>query len=76
MQRVAVARALMSRPRVLLADEPTGNLDRQTGVGIMKLLRDLNAESQLTIVLVTHDRALADQCDRRVELVEGCVKGD
>jgi lipoprotein-releasing system ATP-binding protein len=73
MQRVAIARALMNAPRVLLADEPTGNLDRQTGVQIMELLRSLNADQKLTIVMVTHDAALARQSDRVVQLVEGRV---
>lgn len=74
MQRVAIARALMNQPQVLLADEPTGNLDRQTGAQIMALLRSLNDENKLTIVMVTHDSALAEQTDRVVHLVEGCVK--
>ena len=73
MQRVAIARALMNRPDILLADEPTGNLDRQTGGQIMDVLRSLNAEHKLTIVMVTHDSALAEQTDRVVELVEGRV---
>jgi lipoprotein-releasing system ATP-binding protein len=74
MQRVAIARALMRRPKVLLADEPTGNLDRQTGVQIMELLRSLNADQKLTIVMVTHDMSLAQQSDRVVQLVEGRVR--
>ena len=74
MQRVAIARALMSRPKVLLADEPTGNLDRQTGVQIMELLRSLNVDQKLTIVMVTHDMTLAQQSDRVVQLVEGRVR--
>ena len=73
MQRVAIARALMNQPRVLLADEPTGNLDRQTGIQIMELLRSLNDDQKLTIVMVTHDAALARQTDRVVQLVEGRV---
>jgi lipoprotein-releasing system ATP-binding protein len=73
MQRVAIARALMNEPQVLLADEPTGNLDRQTGMQIMDLLRSLNADQKLTIVMVTHDAALARQSDRVVQLVEGRV---
>jgi lipoprotein-releasing system ATP-binding protein len=73
MQRVAIARALMNSPRILLADEPTGNLDRQTGGEIMQLLRSLNHDQKLTIVMVTHDAALARQSDRVVQLVEGRV---
>ena len=74
MQRAAIARALISQPRVLLADEPTGNLDRQTGREIMEILRTLNADQNLTIVMVTHDNALAAQADRTVRLVEGRVE--
>jgi lipoprotein-releasing system ATP-binding protein len=74
MQRAAIARALIAQPRMLFADEPTGNLDRQTGAEIMKLLRTLNAEQNLTIVMVTHDQAIAAQADRTVRLVEGLVE--
>ena len=73
MQRVAIARALMNQPKLLLADEPTGNLDRQTGGQIMEVLQALNADHKLTIVMVTHDSALACQTDRVVQLVEGRV---
>lgn len=73
MQRVAIARALLNQPKILLADEPTGNLDRQTGVQIMDLLRSLNRDRKLTIVMVTHDSAIAEQADRVVQLVEGRV---
>ena len=73
MQRVAIARALMNNPQLLLADEPTGNLDRHTGGQIMELLQALNADHKLTIVMVTHDAALARQTDRVVQLVEGRV---
>ncbi|MFO0905413.1 MAG: ABC transporter ATP-binding protein [Pirellulales bacterium] len=74
MQRAAIARALIANPEVLLADEPTGNLDRQTGREIMALLRTLNAEHRLTIVMVTHDLAIAAQADRTVRLAEGLVE--
>lgn len=74
MQRVAIARALMNEPEILLADEPTGNLDRHTGQQIMGLLQSLNDEHGLTIVMVTHDSALAEMTDRIVQLVEGRVK--
>jgi lipoprotein-releasing system ATP-binding protein len=74
MQRVAIARSLMSNPRLLLADEPTGNLDRRTSTEIMELLRSLNRDQKLTIVMVTHDLALADKADRTVRLHEGRVE--
>lgn len=74
MQRAAIARALISQPQLLLADEPTGNLDKQTGEEIMELLRTLNAEQNLTIVMVTHDNAIARQAHRTVQLVEGLVE--
>lgn len=73
MQRAAIARALISRPRLLLADEPTGNLDKKTGHEIMEILRRLNQEHQLTIVMVTHDPAIAQQADCTVRLNEGLV---
>jgi len=73
MQRAAIARALIAQPEVLLADEPTGNLDRETGEEIMSLLRRLNRERGLTLVMVTHDDAVAGQADRIVRLVEGQV---
>jgi lipoprotein-releasing system ATP-binding protein len=73
MQRTAIARALVARPRVLLADEPTGNLDKHTGEEIMQLLRRLNREQNLTIVMVTHDSTIAAQADRTVTLVDGRV---
>lgn len=74
MQRAAIARALIAQPDVLLADEPTGNLDRTTGQEILRLLRTLNAQQHLTIVMVTHDLAIAEQADRVVRLVEGRVE--
>jgi lipoprotein-releasing system ATP-binding protein len=74
MQRAAIARALLAKPRVLLADEPTGNLDRATGEQIMRMLRQLNREQKLTIVMVTHDPWIAEQADRVVRLVEGRIQ--
>jgi len=70
-QRVAVARALMNRPSVLLADEPTGNLDERTGDEVIRLLLDVCAEEQAALVLVTHNPAHAAKCDRRLFLHEG-----
>ena len=75
-QRVAVARALMNRPALLLADEPTGALDTASGEEVRQLLSELHADGQ-TIVLVTHDRALAESCTTRtVQLVDGRVAAD
>jgi lipoprotein-releasing system ATP-binding protein len=70
-QRVAIARALMNKPRVLFADEPTGNLDAETGRQIMNLLESLHKERRQTIVMVTHDRALAREADRVLVLKDG-----
>jgi putative ABC transport system ATP-binding protein len=70
-QRVAVARALVGRPHLLLADEPTGNLDSQMGDEIMAILRGLHREAQTTIVMVTHDERLAQQTERIVRLFDG-----
>jgi len=74
MQRAAIARSLIMRPQVLLADEPTGNLDRATGLEILRILRTLNAQENLTIVMVTHDLAIAEEADRIVRLCEGGVE--
>ncbi len=74
MQRAAIARALLMEPRVLLADEPTGNLDRAAGEQIMTMLRELKQQQKLTIVMVTHDRWIADQADRLVSLAEGRIE--
>jgi len=72
-QRVAVARALATRPSLLLADEPTGNLDSRTGAEIMALFQRLHAEGN-TIVLITHDQAVADQANRRIKISDGRVE--
>ncbi len=73
-QRVAIARAFASRPKVLFADEPTGNLDSATGQRIIELLFAMNREQHATLVLVTHDEALAARCTRRFELEAGRLK--
>ncbi len=70
-QRVAIARAFANQPKVLFADEPTGNLDRKTGARLAELLFDLNREQGTTLVLVTHDARLADPCNRIVRLDAG-----
>jgi lipoprotein-releasing system ATP-binding protein len=72
-QRVAVARALVCQPSVLLADEPTGNLDEKTGAELQQLLREMHAEHGLTSVIVTHNAALASSCDRVVRLEGGRI---
>lgn len=73
MQRGAIARALIANPEILLADEPTGNLDADTGGEIMDTLKKLNEENQLTIVMVTHDENVAHQADRIVRLTKGQI---
>jgi lipoprotein-releasing system ATP-binding protein len=70
-QRVAVARALVQSPRILLADEPTGNLDQETGDRLHRLLRRLNDEKRITVVVVTHNERMAAACDRRLRLEGG-----
>jgi len=75
-QRVAIARAFATEPAVLFADEPTGNLDSRTGANIMELMFDLNQKSSTTLVLVTHDLALAERCDRILSLDAGLLVSD
>jgi lipoprotein-releasing system ATP-binding protein len=73
MQRTAIARALVSRPSILLADEPTGNLDSENGREVIETLRTLQREENLTVVMVTHDVALAEKADKIIHLVNGRV---
>ena len=72
-QRVALARAFAARPRLLLADEPTGNLDRATGEAVMDLLFTLRRQAGTTLMLITHDPALASRCDRIVRIADGRI---
>ena len=72
-QRVALARAFAPRPRLLLADEPTGNLDHATGRSVMDLLFGMQANADTTLLLITHDPALAARCDRQVRIADGRV---
>jgi putative ABC transport system ATP-binding protein len=75
-QRVALARAFANRPLILFADEPTGNLDQETGASIVEMLEELNRELRTTLVLVTHDLALAERADRVIALADGRVASD
>ena len=75
-QRVAIARALAARPMLVFADEPTGNLDAKTGEGIMDLLFARRAEEGATLVVITHDAALAERCERVVTLADGRIASD
>ncbi|PZT95847.1 ABC transporter ATP-binding protein [Sphingomonas sp. ABOLH] len=75
-QRVAIARALAGRPALVFADEPTGNLDRATGHAIMDLLFERRAATKATLLVITHDPALAERCDRVVELADGRIARD
>ena len=75
-QRVAVARALVTNPPLVLADEPTGNLDTENSNKIFELMRRYNRERQTAVVIVTHDPRIADRCDRLIEVVDGGIKRD
>ena len=75
-QRTAIARALMNNPRVFLADEPTGNLDSENTAVIYRILRDVNRRSGTTFIIVTHDRRIAEQTDRIIEIRDGRIVAD
>ncbi len=72
-QRVAIARAFVTQPKLLFADEPTGNLDSETGNQIIELMFELNQEKGTTLILVTHDEALSNRCDRKIKMVSGRI---
>lgn len=72
-QRVAIARAFVTQPKLLFADEPTGNLDSETGKQIIELMFELNQEKGTTLILVTHDEALSNRCDRKIKMVAGRI---
>jgi len=72
-QRVAIARALVGNPEIILADEPTGALDSQTGNEVMELLTQLNREEKRTILLITHDKEISQRCERVVTIKDGKV---
>lgn len=74
-QRVAVARALILEPQVVLADEPTGNLDATTGEGLFRLLMDINSKKGITFIIVTHNESLSRRCSRVLEMADGALKG-
>lgn len=75
-QRVAIARALVANPKLILADEPTGALDSANGLSIMKLMTDLSQQMGVTLVIITHDQALADKMPRCIRLLDGRVQSD
>jgi putative ABC transport system ATP-binding protein len=70
-QRVCIARAIVNNPKVIFADEPTGNLDSATGERIQKLLFGLNEKKGITVIIVTHDQDLADKCGRQIHIADG-----
>ncbi len=75
-QRVAIARALINEPRIVFADEPTGNLDSKSGKMIIELLKDLNKKQNLTIIMITHDDAMARESGRMIRMSDGAIKNE
>ena len=75
-QRVAIARAIVNQPDVLIADEPTGNLDTKTADDVFELMRQVCRNSKTTFLFVTHNMTFARRCDRVIELVDGCIVAD
>ena len=73
-QRVAIARALVKNPPIILADEPTGNLDSRSGEEVMKILMSLHRERDLTLVIITHDRHIAEHCQRIIQIMDGTIE--
>ncbi len=74
-QRIAIARALITTPSVILADEPTGALDSKTTIEVMELLREINRESHLTMIIVTHEPGVAEMCNRTIHIKDGVIEG-
>jgi lipoprotein-releasing system ATP-binding protein len=75
-QRVAIARSLMNRPSLVFADEPTGNLDRESSAAVMTLIREINRQDHTTFLICTHDPTIAAQCDRRIIVVDGAMSSE
>ena len=75
-QRVAIARALCNKPDILIADEPTGSLDRKSSAAVMEMLRDLHDRTGAALLIVTHDPSVASYCDRHIEIVDGSITRD
>lgn len=75
-QRVAIARALINNPRIVFADEPTGALDHKTGMAVYDLMREIHLEDQVTFIIVTHERTLAERSDRVISILDGAIQSD
>ena len=73
MQRVAIARALTNRPKVLFADEPTGDLDSETGKQVMDLIKKFHEETRTTIIVITHEQSIADYAERQIKMEDGII---